>query len=112
VCRYSLPHLALEAKLQLRCRPARLALNCSGSRMAVLDVANVLTLRDFGAVAVQGGPARHMAGQGQHVEGWERRDVWDVRWSEDDPELLVCCEKSKMTVVRWAPWRAATQALC
>jgi hypothetical protein len=98
VCRYSLPHLALEATHTLRCGPQRLALNCSGSRMAVLDGSNVLSMFDFGP----GGAAGTGAGLGQHVEGWERRDVWDVRWAQDDPELLVCCEKSKMVAIRWA----------
>ncbi len=97
VCRYSLPHLGLEATHTLRCGPQRLALNCSGSRMAVLDGGNVLSMYDFGPA----GAAGQAAGLGQHLEGWERRDVWDVRWAEDDPELLVCCEKSKMVVIRW-----------
>ena len=26
----------------------------------------------------------------------ERRDVWDIRWSEDDEEMLCVMEKTKM----------------
>lgn len=90
VYRYSLPHLTLEGRHTLRCRPQRLALNCSGTHMAVLDPAGVLTMFDFG----KSGAA------GEHLGSWERKDVWDVRWASDDPELLVCCEKGKMVVVR------------
>ena len=28
----------------------------------------------------------------------ERKDVWDMKWSEDDPNMLVIMEKTKMVV--------------
>ncbi len=100
--RYSLPHLTLEGRHMLRCRPQRLVLNCNSTRMAVLDQSGLLTMFDFGQSAAGGtGSAA-----GEPLGSWERKDVWDVRWASDDPELLVCCEKGKMVVVRWAGARA------
>lgn len=38
----------------------------------------------------------------------ERRDVWDIRWSEDDEELLCVMEKTKMVLtficILWILW--------
>ncbi len=30
----------------------------------------------------------------------ERKDVWDVCWSKDDPHLLALMEKTRMYIVR------------
>ena len=30
----------------------------------------------------------------------QRKDVWDVRWADDNPGLLVCMEKLRLTVLR------------
>lgn len=38
----------------------------------------------------------------KQATGFERTDVWDVRWSIDDPDLFVVLEKSKMVVFRGA----------
>jgi len=42
----------------------------------------------------QGGAA---AGQGGQAGGrFERKDVWDMRWSSDNPELFALMEKTRM----------------
>jgi len=35
--RYSLPHIALEHKYTLRCRPQTMAINCDSSRLSIID---------------------------------------------------------------------------
>merc|ERR1719446_1429403 len=37
VQRYSLPHLSLETRFQIRCRPQVVAVNCDSTRMSVMD---------------------------------------------------------------------------
>jgi WD repeat-containing protein 35 len=37
--------------------------------------------------------------QGQW-ETWQRKDVWDVKWSDDDPEMFATMEKQKKFVFR------------
>lgn len=37
---------------------------------------------------------------GEHVNGFERRDAWDMLWADDNPELLAMMEKSRMYIFR------------
>jgi WD repeat-containing protein 35 len=46
---FGLPGLAPDAQYLLRCRPARLSLNCDGSRLAVIDFNGVLSFMDMTA---------------------------------------------------------------
>ncbi|CAK9022852.1 WD repeat-containing protein 35 (Naofen) [Durusdinium trenchii] len=41
VQRYALPHLALEARFTIRCRPQVIAANCESTRMSVIDINGV-----------------------------------------------------------------------
>ena len=47
--RYSLPHIALEEKYDLRCMPAGIAVNCASTRLSVIDGNSTLTLFDMNA---------------------------------------------------------------
>lgn len=42
--RYGLPHLTLDNKYVVKCRPQILALNCDSSRVSIIDINGVLTL--------------------------------------------------------------------
>ncbi|KAK9804414.1 hypothetical protein WJX72_011599 [[Myrmecia] bisecta] len=88
--RYTLPGLTLAGKHQLRCEPERLALNCDASRMAIVDTAGGLSFYDFSPAGAAGG--EHLA--------FERKDVWDVVWSSDDPALFAMMEKARMYIFR------------
>ncbi|CAE7910264.1 Wdr35 [Symbiodinium sp. KB8] len=46
VHRYALPHLSLEARFTIRCRPQVIAANCDSTRMSVIDINGVLLLFD------------------------------------------------------------------
>ena len=41
---------------------------------------------------------------GKEVQGeqltYERKDVWDMKWAEDNPELFAMMEKTRMYVFR------------
>ena len=45
------------------------------------------------AVAAQGSVV--MGGKGEHL-AFERKDVWDMRWADDNPELFSMMEKTRM----------------
>ena len=47
VLRYSLPYIQLENKLQLRCRPQQMHMNCDGSRFSIIDINGVLSFYDM-----------------------------------------------------------------
>ncbi|XP_021109181.1 WD repeat-containing protein 35 isoform X4 [Heterocephalus glaber] len=71
--RYSLPNVGLIQKYFLNCRAYRLSLNCNSST-------------------------------GQQVIGellkLERKDVWDMKWAKDNPDLFAMMEKTRMYVFR------------
>ena len=43
---YSIPRVSLDMKHALPCRPDKLALNCTSTRLAIIDVSGVLTFYD------------------------------------------------------------------
>ncbi|XP_058282761.1 WD repeat-containing protein 35 isoform X1 [Hylobates moloch] len=94
--RYSLPNVGLIQKYSLNCRAYQLSLNCNCSRLAIIDISGVLTFFDL--------DARVMDSTGQQVVGellkLERRDVWDMKWAKDNPDLFAMMEKTRMYVFR------------
>jgi WD repeat-containing protein 35 len=92
--RYSLPHLAMEQKYIVRCRPQALALNCNSTRLSIIDINGTLTFFDLDAR-----PDGSKGTVGVHLK-WERKDAWDMIWSDDNPELFACMEKTRMYVFR------------
>jgi WD repeat-containing protein 35 len=74
----------------LRCSPKRIELNCDATRIAVIDPEGMLTVFDTKQVArdFETGEVEI----GGRVPGFERSNVWDMRWAEDDPEYLAVME--------------------
>mmetsp|Transcript_8336 Transcript_8336/g.17822 ORF Transcript_8336/g.17822 Transcript_8336/m.17822 type:complete len:1276 (-) Transcript_8336:992-4819(-) len=93
VQRYNLPHLTPEGQHVLRCRPHILALNCNLTKMSVIDINGVLSFFDLTVKAGVGGT------QGEHL-AFERKDAWDMRWADDNPELFAMMEKTRMYIFR------------
>ncbi|XP_006239947.1 WD repeat-containing protein 35 isoform X1 [Rattus norvegicus] len=94
--RYSFPNVALIQKYSLDCRACQLSLNCNSSRLAIIDIAGVLTFFDL--------DTRVTDSTGQQVVGellkLERKDVWDMKWAKDNPDLFAMMEKTRMYVFR------------
>eukprot|EP00747_Dinoflagellata_sp_TGD_P185914 gnl/TRDRNA2_/TRDRNA2_42708_c0_seq1.p1 gnl/TRDRNA2_/TRDRNA2_42708_c0~~gnl/TRDRNA2_/TRDRNA2_42708_c0_seq1.p1 ORF type:complete len:1239 (+),score=279.59 gnl/TRDRNA2_/TRDRNA2_42708_c0_seq1:153-3869(+) len=108
VQRYSLPHLGLEARFAIRCRPQVLAANCESTRMSVIDINGMLTLYDVALPpGAAGRPADVQPTNATPQEGsigtqldFERKDVWNMRWANDNADLLAIMEKTRMYIVR------------
>mmetsp|Transcript_1346 Transcript_1346/g.3417 ORF Transcript_1346/g.3417 Transcript_1346/m.3417 type:complete len:1179 (-) Transcript_1346:299-3835(-) len=99
VQRYSLPHIALEHRYKLQCCPHQMAVNCDSTRFSVIDLNGVMTMFDL--EAGKGREENDMGlPPGELVQGFERRDAWDMLWAEDNPELIAMMEKSRMYVFR------------
>ena len=47
--RYALPHITLDQKYTLRCRPQVMLLNCDSTRAAIIDTNGVFSLFDLGS---------------------------------------------------------------
>ncbi|XP_072811114.1 WD repeat-containing protein 35-like [Vicugna pacos] len=94
--RYSLPNVGLIQKYSLNCQACRLSLNCNSSRLAIIDTAAVLTFFDL--------DARVRDSTGQQVTGellkLERKNVWDMNWARDNPDLFAMMERTRMYVFR------------
>lgn len=94
--RYAMPSLALTHKYTLNCRPYQLSLNCTSTRLAVIDIAGVLTFFDLDT-RVTDPDGREVVGE--HLN-FERKDVWDMKWAEDNSELFAMMEKTRMYIFR------------
>ncbi|DAZ96060.1 TPA: hypothetical protein N0F65_005838 [Lagenidium giganteum] len=90
---FTLPHISLEMKYIVQCRPQMLALNCSSTLMSVIDINGILTIMEVGnAGSLNAVPAKML--------NFEKKDAWDMLWAEDNPELFVMMEKARMYVYR------------
>ena len=66
------------------------------SRLAIIDIAGILTFFDL--------DTKWVNPEGQEVIGqqlqFERKDVWDMKWAEDNAELFAMMEKTRMYIFR------------
>eukprot|EP00741_Cyanophora_paradoxa_P024440 tig00022075_g23597.t1 len=91
--KYTLPHISLDSKSSLKCRPQMISVNCNSTRISIIDVNGVLTFFDL--EPNQGGQKVSEA-----VASFERKDVWDMKWADDNPELFAMMEKTRMYIFR------------
>jgi len=98
--RYSLPHLSLDQQYTLRFRPQSIAINCDSTRAAIIDTNGVLSFFDLSPGATEGGEVMQPAAEGEAPTRFERKDAWDMRWADDNPELFALMEKTRMFIFR------------
>lgn len=67
------------------------------SRLAIIDITGVLTLLDVEARASTDGGNQVSPGD---PSKFERKDVWDMKWANDNPDLFAMMEKTRMYVFR------------
>ena len=89
--RYALPNIALINKYRLGSRPHSLALNCTTTCLAVIDVTGLLQFLDLDG---------SRGGNEGDILKFERKDVWDMRWATDNPDLFAMMEKTRMYIFR------------
>lgn len=96
--RFTLPSICIDAKNLLRCRPQQMAVNCNSTMLSIIDINGILSFFDLDARPenAAGGSGGH---PGEHLS-FERKDAWDMCWSEDNPELFAMMEKTRMYVFR------------
>lgn len=94
--RYGFPLMALEMKHVANCRPDKISLNCNSTRLAIIDISGVLSFFDFERKT---GDGSNVSSYGEHLK-FERKDVWDMKWAADNPELFAMMEKTRMYIFR------------
>lgn len=66
------------------------------SRLAIIDLSGVLTFVELEARAADSAGQPEAGGQLR----LERKDVWDMKWAKDNPDLFAMMEKTRMYVFR------------
>jgi len=95
--RYSLPRVALDNKYLLNCRPYQIALNCTSTKLAIIDIMGMLSFFDFEMKRTDIKNGEDELGD---TMKFERKDVWDMKWAEDNEELFAMMEKTRMYIFR------------
>jgi WD repeat-containing protein 35 len=93
VNKYSLPYIQLQNKFTLRCKPQTIVMNNDCTKLAIVDINGVLTFFDTEAC-----PPGSRA-PGYHLPQ-EKKEVWSVIWSSDEPNLCAIMEKNRLYVMR------------
>jgi len=93
--RYLLPHMTLEGKYVVRCRPHQIALNCNSTKLGIIDINSVMTILDLDARSESNGQAV----LGEQL-AFERKDAWDMLWASDNADLIAVMEKTRLYVFR------------
>ncbi len=65
-------------------------------RLAIIDISGVLTFFDLDTRVTD--PSGNEV-IGEHLK-FERKDVWDMKWAEDNSELFAMMEKTRMYIFR------------
>uniref|UniRef100_H2ZPD4 WD repeat-containing protein 35 n=1 Tax=Ciona savignyi TaxID=51511 RepID=H2ZPD4_CIOSA len=94
--RYILPHLELTHRYAVSCEPRQLALNCTSARLSIIDTGGIFTIFDLDAIVTDENGQEMI---GEHL-ALERKDTWDMKWADDNPELIAIMEKTRMYVFR------------
>lgn len=75
----------------MRCRPNAIQLNCDGSRFSIIDINGVVSFFDVTDTTE--------SVNGTHLQ-LERKEVWSVIWSTDNPTLCAMMEKNRLIVLK------------
>uniref|UniRef100_A0A3Q2CBS3 WD repeat-containing protein 35 n=1 Tax=Cyprinodon variegatus TaxID=28743 RepID=A0A3Q2CBS3_CYPVA len=96
--KYSLPNVTLIQKYSSNNRAHYLSINCNSSRLAIIDISGLLTLLELEVrSATDEETGNKAAGD---LSKFERKDVWDMKWANDNPDLFATMEKTRMYVFR------------
>jgi WD repeat-containing protein 35 len=84
----NLPVFQFEVLYHAPISPSNLAINSNSTRFSILDKNGVLRLHDLNTKTHSG-----------NLIEVERKDVWDLKWSLDNPQMLAVSEKTKTFVI-------------
>ena len=93
---YTLPHLDLISQYVLKHCPRVMAVNCSSTKMGVIDANGNFSLYD---IAFE--PSNFLARETSVLDAkFVRKGTWDMHWSDDDPDLFALMERTRMYIFR------------
>ena len=75
-------------------------MNCDGTRFSIIDINGVLSFYDM--ESKDGETRQGLTGSnedvGEHLQN-ERKEVWSVIWSADNPKLCALMEKNRLFIL-------------
>lgn len=83
--KYSMPTIVLENSFTIPVAPTSISLNSNSTRCSLLDKNGVLKLFDL---------------NGAGFLEIERKDVWDIKWASDNPEMFAIMEKTRVCIFK------------
>ncbi|KAI8896383.1 WD repeat-containing protein 35-like protein [Globomyces pollinis-pini] len=108
---FLIPTLVIENKYSIPINAVSLSLNSNSSRLSILDTFGVLKLFELEKVTSSG--ARGLVGSANAVANsitqkfnggtlleFERKDVWDIQWADDNPEMFSIMEKTRLYIFK------------
>jgi WD repeat-containing protein 35 len=72
-------------------------MNCDSTRFSIIDINGVLSFYDMNATDENAAPGMAQ-GVGEHL-AIERKEVWSLVWSNDNPKLCAVMEKNRLFVL-------------
>ncbi len=93
--KYALPHLKKEGSKTIDGKPVKITMNSKSTIAATIDIHGFLKVFSIES-------ERNVLENTKQKETLllERKDVWDMIWSKDDPNLFAIMEKNRMYVFR------------
>ncbi len=73
--------------------------NCDSTKFSIIDINGVLSFYDFESTGTAGNTRANQQMKGEHLVT-ERKEVWSVIWSSDNPKLCALMEKNRLYVLR------------
>lgn len=114
ICQLRLPHLSLEFKYSQLTDPTSphtalnipiqsIFVNCDVSKIAILDIASsakILELDKIVGTKIEEASKTSSSRTNGALLDFARKDVWDIKWASDNPDLFAIMEKTKLYVFR------------
>ncbi|KAF0983873.1 hypothetical protein FDP41_007788 [Naegleria fowleri] len=101
-----LPTLSFVGSCSIPCRPLKIAVNCDCTKLSVIDinstfqVYNVSSPPNTVSSLNQTEKKKKKGNITAEKSELEKKDVWEMRWSDDNPSLFAIMEKTKMYTFR------------
>ena len=95
--KFSLPHLKKEGSKTIKGKPVRITMNCKSTIAASIDINGLLKVF---SIQSERNVLESKEKDTKDTLLLERKDVWDMKWSRDDPKLFAIMEKNRMYVFR------------
>jgi WD repeat-containing protein 35 len=118
---YTLPTLTLENKFNAPIIPSSIALNSNSSKISLLDRSGQFRIMQLEAktssptrlTPAQVNSSSERIYQPGEICEIERKDVWDVKWAIDNPDMFAIMEKTRLYIFKnLVPEEPVTSSSC